>query len=115
MVAPTAEPVRIVIDEMPDLLRLIVQDVIEDDPAMVVVAEASGAESLAQLVRETAPDVVIVELPDSDVPSAGRRLPDTTVVGITSDGQWLVLSSHGVSGDRLRGAVRFARRPEVAR
>ena len=55
-----AEPIRVVLAEMPPLLRDIVYDTLRAAPDVVVVGEIGPGGALRPTLKQTAPDVVIV-------------------------------------------------------
>ncbi len=101
-------PIRVVLGDMPDLLRRIVQDVLDDDPNLQLMGYADSTAALEDLVQETEPNVIIVTIPNSDLPVHTRRFPATTVIAITPDGRHLVTSNADVGSEHLRDAVRSA-------
>jgi DNA-binding NarL/FixJ family response regulator len=86
--APTS--VRVAIVEDHHLMARGLQGLLEDDPEMVVVGVAASVEGASALVRETQPDVVLMdyELPDGSGADAARRLTaicDAAIVFLTAD------------------------------
>ncbi len=83
--------IRILLVDHQSLVRSGIQRLLEDNPQLNVVGEASTGEAAVELARETGPDVVLmdVQIPGIGGMEATRRIcracPDTRVVVITVD------------------------------
>lgn len=87
-----AAPIRIVLVDMPMLLRELLQHTLASEPDMVVLATEPNIEALARTAHDADADVVIVGLEDGRLPEAAQRLLDEharqKVVGVEAvDGE----------------------------
>jgi len=75
----------VLVDDVPEL-RLLVRITLEEDPAIEVVGEASNGRQGVEVVGETSPDLVLLDLsmPDMDgleaIPLMRRQAPNARVV-----------------------------------
>jgi DNA-binding NarL/FixJ family response regulator len=73
------------------LVRRGFRRLLEDDPAIAVVGEASNGDEAIQLVRELAPQVVVM---DAAMPGTGGLAAMRTILASTPDVRILMLSMH---------------------
>ncbi|WP_432139896.1 MULTISPECIES: response regulator [unclassified Streptomyces] len=126
---PRSEPIRILAADDHTLLRTALTELLNAEPDLRVVAEASSGRGLVELVERHRPHVVLldVEMPDHSPRAAVRRLlerfPGLRIIILTMyDDQTLVhellqLGARGylhksVSREALLGAVRNAARED---
>jgi DNA-binding NarL/FixJ family response regulator len=83
--------IRILLAEMPPLLRDVFRQVITDQPDMEVVGELTGAVGLLMAAGQNHADVVILGLRDPELPGIGTHLlseyPHLKILGVTVDGR----------------------------
>ncbi|HEX2240599.1 MAG TPA: response regulator transcription factor [Actinomycetota bacterium] len=87
----TAEKLRVCLIDDHDLLRRGIKTMLETEPDIVVVGEASDGREAAELVEQTTPDVVLLDvvMPHKDGIEATREIKEAwPTVGI------IVLSGH---------------------
>ncbi|MFD8384638.1 response regulator [Streptomyces sp. NPDC059679] len=94
------EPVRVVIVDDDQLVRVVLRLVIDGEPDLTVVAEAAGGDAAITVVDEQRPDVVLmdVRMPGRDGLSATReiltrRTPPRVLMLTTFDSDALVLGA----------------------
>jgi chemotaxis response regulator CheB len=94
--------IRILLAELPRMLRDIVERVVSTQPDMEIVGAAAGADTLSDDVARTTPDVVILAMARDASPHRFDGLlvdrPALSILAITEDG---------------RGAYRYEMRPQV--
>jgi len=108
------------------MLSDIITDIVNCQPDMEMVGMATGRVSLTEAVAEADADVVVVGLPDADLPSEyavllGAR-PQTRLLGVSGDGRHAFLyelrpyrrTLGEVSPEALSEAIRTAVRPAVS-
>jgi len=86
------ERTRILLVEMPRMLRDIVVGVLADKPNMEVVAEAAAMSEVPETVLETGADVVVVGRDDPPLADTLlERAPGLRILAMTADGResWL--------------------------
>jgi DNA-binding NarL/FixJ family response regulator len=85
------ERTRILLVEMPRMLCDIITDVVASQPDMVVVGELPERADLLPAVNRTRADVVVLGLPDSDLPNECGPLfdahPRSRLLGVAADGR----------------------------
>lgn len=83
--------IRILIAQLPRLLRDLLAGTVSDQEDIVVVGESSDRESLPGLVGSCRPDVVIVGCEQSEISELGGELaahhPAVRLLAITDDGR----------------------------
>ena len=94
-------PVRIVLIDMPLLLRDLLEHTLAAEPDMVVLAAEPELEALASTAHETDADVVIVGLEDGELPAPALEL-------LTEYDRRMVIGVETVGGE----AVLYSLRPE---
>lgn len=87
-----AAPIRIVLVDMPMLLRELLQHSLANEPDMIVLANEPDIEAVARTARDADADIVIVGLENGHLPEAAQKLLDgharQKVVGVgTVDGE----------------------------
>jgi DNA-binding NarL/FixJ family response regulator len=114
------EPIRILLVDMPRMLREIVSETVSNQPDMRVVAERAEHSSMPSAASESGAQVVIVGSDGPDVEDGCERFalqrPDVGVLALSADGRQTVLYElrpHRVSlGDlspqQLTAAIRRA-------
>jgi DNA-binding NarL/FixJ family response regulator len=94
--------IRILLAELPRMLREIVEDVVSTQADMQIVGAADSLAALPAEVARTSPDVVILALERGAAPTRLDPLlygqPSLSIVAITEDG---------------RGAFRYELRPQM--
>lgn len=93
--APEPEPrldrIRILILDLPRMLRDLVQQALSEHPEMVVVEPPEPASEMAAAAEQADADVLVVPAPSSnelwDIDAALFRRPRLKVLGITRDGR----------------------------
>jgi DNA-binding NarL/FixJ family response regulator len=105
-VAPLAAVIRLVIADDQMLVRAGLRLILEGEPDLVVVAEASDGEQAVLAVGAHRPDVVLmdVRMPGTDGLAATRRLRDSPPAGMGSSPPVLILTTFE-DDDVLWGAV----------
>jgi DNA-binding NarL/FixJ family response regulator len=87
--------IRIVLAELPRMLRDIVRAAVEVQDDMRIVSEAGGSEATRVLAARGDVDVVITGLADGELPSAYASLlydrPDLKVLALTGDARQIAL------------------------
>jgi DNA-binding NarL/FixJ family response regulator len=86
-----AQPIRIVLAEMPPKLHDIIEAIVAPHPDLRIVARVVGRDGLLAAVNSTSADVMILELHDAESPSVLDGLlyecPRLKVLATTSDGR----------------------------
>jgi DNA-binding NarL/FixJ family response regulator len=83
--------VRILICDDQKLIRMRIREMLEADPSVVVIAEATGGDEALRLALRLKPDLILMDLsmPDMDGAEATRqilaRLPAVRIVALSSD------------------------------
>jgi two-component system, NarL family, response regulator DesR len=116
------ERIRVLVAEIPQMLRDICTQVVGEQPDMVVVGESSEGMELLMAVGRTGADIVVLGLHDSELSGIGSHLldayPHLKVLGLTADGRRAFLYKlrpekvpiGEVSPQRLLAAIRVAMR-----
>jgi DNA-binding NarL/FixJ family response regulator len=110
---------RILLADLPRLLRQILTEVLEVQSDMEVVGSAALSESLEQTIEQTGPDVIVIGRDDPEVAEGLlARRPPLAVIAVTGDAkesQYYELRPHRVglgeiSPGELVEAIRQAMR-----
>jgi DNA-binding NarL/FixJ family response regulator len=114
------ERIRVVLAEMPPILRDVLARTLADQPDMVLVGELGTSMELILAAGETRADVVILGLDDAEFPGVASHLlgeyPHLKFLGVSADGRnaylcelrpWKVRLMD-VSPQGLVGAIRMA-------
>jgi DNA-binding NarL/FixJ family response regulator len=87
----TVQRIRVLLAEMPRMLRELVEPVLATDPDIVVVGAVDSRDALEVAVRALEADVVLVAMPSDEQAESYARLlfdaPRTTLLAITHDGR----------------------------
>ena len=86
------EPIRIVLAQLPRMLRDILHLSLLNEPDVVLVGEGQSLEELERIVRQSAVDVVVMGVADADLPVSHYRLFD-----IDARVRILAIADHGRS------------------
>jgi DNA-binding NarL/FixJ family response regulator len=84
-------PIRILLTDLPQMLRSIIRDIVADQPDMEVVGELAGPAGVSAMVAQSGATFVIVRHSGSDPPDVFRELlagrPPTRVLAIADEGR----------------------------
>jgi chemotaxis response regulator CheB len=82
--------IRVLLIDIPKMLAEILRSLLADRPDMMLVGEATDDQTNLDVLVELEPDVVIVGLPDSDIPAVCVDLlmkrPGIRIIGIGGGG-----------------------------
>jgi len=119
------DPIRVLLGELPDLLRSVLCDVLADQPDIEIVTEDCSAAEVAVGVRYAEPDVIVVGVPDQGLLRECRSSAPANraaLVGVGLDGREVVVYHDNLSPHGLRDVIRAcgrqegrAQRPSTAR
>lgn len=105
-------PIRVVLVGEADMLQDVIRQIVDDDPALELVAESATVEGLSALWERVEADVVIVRSLPVDVPSAvfpmGEHAHIPVVLGLDSRGTRGVIILDDVSRSQLAAAIHAA-------
>ncbi len=108
------EPLRLLIADLPPILREIVSRIAARS-GMEVAASNPAREDVGDELRRSPADVVILGLAESETPGVCTRIldefPATTVVGLAADGRRTSLYVDDIGPDQLVETVRATNRP----
>lgn len=101
------DPIRVLIADMPGVLRGVVRHSLETHDDLVVVEELTSPAPLADAVARSGAQVVVV---DAGHPEARGDWPDVALLALTADGReaWRVEPLGELSPEALAAAVRSA-------
>jgi DNA-binding NarL/FixJ family response regulator len=101
------DPIRVLIADMPGVLRGVVRHSLESHDDLLVVEELTTPEPLADAVARTGAQVVVI---DAGHPEARGRWPAVVLLALAADGReaWRVEPLGELSPERLVAAVRSA-------
>lgn len=86
-----AEPLRLVICDDHAMVRVGLRRILEDDPAIKVVGEASNAEEAVALTSAESPDVIIMDL---GLPGDSGIAATTRIRALNANARVLILTMH---------------------
>jgi DNA-binding NarL/FixJ family response regulator len=103
-------PIRVVLVGGADMLQDVIRQVVDDDPALMLVGEVATVEGLPGLWEQAEADVVVVRSLSADVPAAvlpaGAAAHIPAVLGVDHRGTRGVIILDDVSRTRLAAAIR---------
>lgn len=109
------DPIRVLLGELPDLMRSVLCDVLADQPDIEIVTEGRSAAEVAVGARHAEPDVIVVGVSDQALLHECRSFAPgnhAPVVGVGLDGREVVVYHANLSPYGLRDVIRASVRHE---